>query len=42
MAERKKMQWNSMLDGTPNYTGGWGPIEDVDAGSLFPYTINAC
>ena len=31
MAERKKMQWNSMLDGTPNYTGGWGPIEDVDA-----------
>ena len=20
-----------MLDGTPNYTGGWGPIEDVDA-----------
>lgn len=31
MAERKKMQWNSMLDGTPNYTGGWGSIEDVDA-----------
>ena len=31
MAERKKMQWNSMLDGTPNYTGGWGPIEEVDA-----------
>ena len=31
MAERKKMQWNSMLDGTPNYTGGWGRIEDVDA-----------
>ena len=29
--ERKKWQWNSMLDGTPNYTGGWGPIEDVDA-----------
>ena len=20
-----------MLDGTPNYTGGWGPIEEVDA-----------
>lgn len=29
--ERKKWQWNSMLDGTPNYTGGWGPIEEVDA-----------
>ena len=29
--ERKKWQWNSMLDGTPNYTGGWGRIEDVDA-----------
>lgn len=29
--ERKKWQWNSMLDGTPNYTGGWGSIEDVDA-----------